>query len=708
MQNTHLSVASSLRPEPTLASAPRARRLHVASQAPLFDENLALRALTLAHQARALHNTLDRLFRAGRIPFYLGYAGHEIAQIAAGLALRPGSDWFFPYYRDGAFALTVGHTVEDLLTTVSGAREDPSSGGRQGPNHWGNPELNIVAQSSCAGSQFTESVGVAEALVRDGTDALVYVSSGEGTASQGELYEALSWAALRKLPIIFYIQDNGFAISTPTAQQTPGGSIARVFSGMPGLSVETVDGTDFLETYEAMSRAAERARLGEGPTLLRASVPRLCSHSTADDHRKYRSTGEIQEEQLKDPLPRLEALLRDAKLLDDATLRQLQTQSEERMQRAFERMQAAGRPDASTVADHVHGIAHAQAPEVEPVPASTGPSIRMIDAIHNAIEEEMERNPRVMTFGEDVGNSHGGVFGASRGLIDRFGKERVFNTPLAEASIVGAGMGLAIAGYRPVVEIQFADYIFPAMAQIRNEVSMLRYRSRGVWSCPMIIRAPCGGYVGGGHYHSQSIEAFFAHMPGLRVVYPSNAQDAKGLLKAALRGDDPVLFLEHKDLYRNRKAARPEPDADFVLPLGKAAVCREGSDVTIITYGALVHRSLEAAEKLAAQGIQVEVVDLRTLNPLDEETILRSVRRTRRALVAYEANRTGGFGAEIASRISELCFAELLAPVRRVAALDTPVPFAPELEEAMLPQVETLVTALTSMLGEAAAPRLSA
>ncbi|HEX8704298.1 MAG TPA: dehydrogenase E1 component subunit alpha/beta [Myxococcaceae bacterium] len=664
---------------------------------PLSGEFLQ-RALRLCQQGRALHEGLDRQFRSGEIPFYLGFAGHEVAQVAAGLALRPGSDWFFPYYRDSAFVLAVGHTVEEQLMSVKGLSEDVSSGGRQGPNHWGSRELNIPTQSSCAGSQFLEAVGVAEVLVREGSDAVVFVSSGEGTTSQGEFYEALNWAALRRLPVLFFIEDNGFAISTPVSQQTPGGSIARNFSAMAQLTTRTVDGGDFIEVYSACLDAATRARMGQGPTLIQAKVLRLCSHSSADDERKYRSNADIAADRQQDPLPEFERRLVEAGILTQAQVNSQRQEAVARVAQAVERVSESAPHSPQTVAWHVYGAAHEAPPRDGAAPSAEGTPVRLVDAIRNALEEEMAANPRVVVLGEDVGNSHGGVFGITRGLIDRFGGGRVFNTPLAEASIVGVGMGMAMAGWRPVVEIQFADYIFPAMAQLRSEVAMLRYRSRGMWNCPLIIRAPCGGYVGGGHYHSQSIEGFFTHMPGLRVVYPSNAADAKGLLKAALRGDDPVLFLEHKDLYRGRAAARPEPEADYVLPLGVAAVVREGTSATVVTYGAMVHKALAAAEALAAEGVQVEVVDLRTLNPLDEDTLVRSVRKTGRAVVAYEANRTGGFGAELASRVSECCFPALRAPVRRVAALDTPVPFAPALEEAMLPQAEDIKQALREVL----------
>jgi len=656
------------------------------------------RAVRLVLQARALHHGQERLFKAGRIPFYLGFAGHEVAQVAAALALRPGSDAFYPYYRDTAFVLALGHTLEDLVMTVLGSADDPSSGGRQGPNHWGSRELNIVAQSSCAGTQFLQAVGAAEVFQRERSDALVYVSSGEGTASQGEFYEALNWAALRRLPVVFFVEDNGFAISTPVAQQTAGGSVARAFSGLAGLTTVAVDGTDFLATFEAMTSAALNARLGRGPSLIHARVPRLSSHSSSDDQRHYRSSMELAKEAERDPVVRLERELVGTGVLSQETWQAWVREASERLDQAVAHAVAAPAPDAESVGDHVYGTAHARpwrARRVSSVPP--GEALRMVDALSQALHEEMARDRRVVLFGEDVASPQGGVFGVTRGLVERFGQDRIWNTPLAEAAIVGVGMGMATVGFRPIVEIQFADYIFPAMHQLRNEVAMLRYRSQGVFNCPLVIRAPCGGYVGGGHYHSQSIEGFFTHMPGLRVVYPSNAADARGLLKSSLRGDDPVLFLEHKALYRDRGAARPLAGEE-TLPFGVAALCREGKDVSVVTYGALVYKALEAARRLEAEGVGVEVIDLRTLNPLDEETIFASLRKTRRVVVASEAPRTCGFAAELVARIAEVAFDDLVAPVRRVAALDTPVPFAPSLESRVLPGVEQLVEAVRAVV----------
>jgi 2-oxoisovalerate dehydrogenase E1 component len=667
-----------------------------------FSRDVLLRALTLVHDARALHNGAERLFRAGGIPFFLGLAGHEVAQVAAALALRPGADWFFPYYRDSAFVLALGHTVEDHLLSLLAGSDDPGSGGRQGPNHWGLPELNVVAQSSCAGTQFLHAAGAAEVLARTAPGAIAYVSSGEGTTSQGEFHEAVNWAALRRLPVVFFIQDNGFAISTPTSEQTAGGSIGANLSGVAGLEVHQVDGTDFFATAEAMRTAAARARAGRGPSLVHVRVPRLGSHSSADDQARYRAPAEVAAEARRDPIPRFEAALVQAGVVTAEEVERSRADAEARFRQALARARSGEPHDPATVSAHVYGLSHAAGGGGIPEPAEgSGAPVRMLDAIQATLDEEMARDPRVVVFGEDVASAQGGVFGATRGLREKHGSGRVFNTPLAEAAIVGVGVGMAMAGWRPVVEMQFADYIFPAMMQIRSEMAMLRYRSRGRWSCPLVIRAASGGYIGGGHYHSQSIEGFFTHIAGLRVVCPSNAADARGMLKAALRGDDPVLFLEPKALYRAAGAARPDAEGDGVVPLGRAAVRRSGEDATVITWGTLVHRAMDAAETLAAEGIHVEVLDLRSLNPLDEEAIFASVRRTGRALVAYESQLTGGFGAEVAARIADRCFHDLRAPVRRVAALDSPVPCAPELEAVMLPQTADLVAALRALAAEA-------
>lgn len=657
------------------------------------------RALAFVQEGRAVDQGVDRLFRTGRVPFFLGSAGHEVAQVAAALALRPGADWFFPYYRDSAFVLALGHSMDDHLLSLMAGRDDPSSGGRQGPNHWGLRDLNVVAQSSCAGTQFLQAAGVAEAITRDASGAVVYVSSGEGTTSQGEFYEAVSWAALHRLPVIFFVQDNGYAISTPVAEQTPGGSISHNLASMSGIAVQEVDGTDFFATFAAMRVAASRARIGEGPSLLHARVLRLGSHSSADAQGRYRSEDEMRAEQDRDPVPRFERTLVRIGVLDAVEVTEGQARAAARFEHALASTRTSEPHDGGTVEWHVHGASHvAGGGDLHEPAAGIGEPARMLDAIRDAIAAEMAREPRIVLFGEDVANAHGGVFGATRGLVSEFGPTRVFNSPLAEAAIVGVGIGMAIAGWRPIVEIQFGDYIFPAMMQIRSELAMLRYRSRGTWTCPLVIRAAVGGYIGGGHYHSQSIESFFTHLPGLRVVQPSNAHDAVGLLRAALRGDDPVLFLEHKALYRSAAAARPAVPSDAIVPLGRAVVCREGTDVTIVTYGALVRKALDAADTLASGGVQCEVIDLRTLAPLDEEAILRSVRKTGRLIVAHEAPLTGGFGAEIAARASGACWRELRAPVQRVGARDTPVPCAPDLEHVVLPQVADLLRAIRDVV----------
>ncbi|MEK6649583.1 MAG: dehydrogenase E1 component subunit alpha/beta, partial [Bacteroidota bacterium] len=572
--------------------------------------------------------------------------------------------------------------------------EDPSSGARQMPSHWGKKSIRMVTQSSPTGTQYLQAVGMALAAKKEGSDEVVYVSSGEGATSEGEFFEAVNWAAREALPVIFFIQDNKFAISVPVVQQTAGGSVFEVTKGFSGLQREQVDGTDFFATYEAMQRAVARARRGEGPTLLVAHTVRLLPHSSSDDHAKYRTKEDIDRDKKLDPIPKLTAWLIEQGLLTDPSANEIVEEVKQAVDKAAEWAESRPVPDASSVMDQLYGDAHAAPPGEFVEPQHDGAKVVLVDAINHALAEEMERDAKVVVFGEDVAAGKGGVFTATKGLTAKFGVERCFNSPLAEASIMGVAIGMSLKGWKPVPEIQFGDYIWPAVMQIRDELAMMRYRSNGAWSSPVVIRVPVGGYIHGGHYHSQSIDGFFAHIPGIRIAYPSTAADAKGLLKAAIRGDDPVLFMEHKGLYRQGYASSPEPSADYLLPFGVAATRREGTDVTVVTWGYLVQQSLEAARSAEQKGISVEVIDLRTLNPLDEATIYASVRKTGKVIVAHEDTLTGGFGAEIVARITENCFEHLDASVRRVAAKDIPVPYSPTLEDAMLPNKNDVLAAI--------------
>jgi 2-oxoisovalerate dehydrogenase E1 component len=638
------------------------------------------------------------LLKQGKVFFHIGGSGHEAVQIAAAASLHPGSDWAFPYYRDQAFVLTYGITPKELFLAALHRAADPATGGRQMPSHYGKKELRIIAQSSPTGTQFLQAVGVALAIKKEKSDELVYVSSGEGATSEGEFFEAVNWAAREALPVVFLIQDNKLAISVPVSNQTAGGSVFEVTKGFKGLERFQCDGTDILDSYSTFQTAVHHCRSNKGPVLICANVVRLLPHSSSDDQRKYRKVEEIEKDRLKDPIPRLTSYIIENGYLSENQISTLKEEIKEEVDRAAEWAEEHSLPDPTTVSDHVYGSAHLNPPKEFTEPNHNGNKIVLVDAINHALDEEMQNNPKLVIFGEDVADGKGGVFTATKGLLTKYGNDRTFNSPLAEASIIGVAIGMSIKGWIPVPEIQFGDYIWPAFMQIRDELSMMRYRSNGAWTCPMVIRVPIGGYIHGGHYHSQCIEAFMAHIPGLRLAFPSNAADAKGLLKSALRGDDPVVFMEHKGLYRQGYATSAEPDSSYLLPFGIATIRREGTDITIVTYGATVQHSLEASRVMESQGIQIEVIDLRTLNPLDEETIYRSIRKTNKVIVVHEDTYTGGFGAEIAARIAENCFELLDAPVLRVAALDTPVPYSPPLEDAMLPNKQKILEAIRRLI----------
>jgi 2-oxoisovalerate dehydrogenase E1 component len=666
----------------------------------MYSAEQLRRAYTNAVAARLMDAKILILLKQGKIFFHIGGSGHEGIQAGMALALQPGKDWAYPYYRDMSFSLEFGFTVEEIMQDAMHRAGSISSSGFAMPFHYGHRDLRMVAQSSPTGTQYLQAVGTAMGAVREGTDEVVYVSSGEGATSEGEFHEALNWASRQKLPLIFLIQNNGYAISVPVEEQVAGGSVFKMVQGYEGLHRFRVDGSDFPEVLRVTSEAVALARSGKGPVLIEAETVRLLPHSSSDDQRKYRPADDLAEEAARDPLPLMEKYLIENGVLTAEDAAQIRKEMQQRIDKAAVDAEALPVPDPAEVERYVYAPVEPGTEVKEPAVTSDGPRAVMVDAINHALAEELERNPRMLIYGEDVGGAKGGVFTATRGLAARFGDDRVFNSPLAEACIVGTAFGLSVRGtFKPVVEIQFGDYIWPAFMQIRNEVAMLRYRSYNHWSCPMVIRVAVGGYIHGGLYHSQSIEGFFAHIPGLRVVYPSNAADAKGLLKTACRSDDPVLFLEHKGLYRQSFAAGPEPPADYLLPFGIASVKHPGEDLTVVTWGMLVHRSLEAARKLEERlGASIEVIDIRTLNPLDKETILASVRKTGKVIVAHEDTLTGGFGAEIAAIIATEAFDRLDAPVVRVAAKDAPIPYAPSLENAMLPQESDLIKAMERLL----------
>jgi 2-oxoisovalerate dehydrogenase E1 component len=685
-----------------------------------LDRSAILDVFRCMVRSRKLDDKEIQLRNQNRIFFQISGAGHEAVLVAAGLTLRPGYDWFHPYYRDRALCLQLGVTPLEMLLASVGSREDPSNGGRQMPSHWGHRALNIVPGSSATATQVLHAVGAAEASLiartipslpdRDSRfhgDEIVYVSLGEGATSEGEFWEALNTACTKRLPLLLLVEDNGYAISVPVEIQTPGGNISQLVRAFPGLRVDSVDGTDFFASLRTMREATAYIRAGKGPALVHAHVVRPYSHSLSDDERLYKTPAEREEEARRDPITRLGEFLQASGMATKADLASIATEIEREIDEAAISALKAPKPPQDSAGRWVYS------PDVDPTSAAfettpdpDGAPDTMVGAINRTLKDEMARDPRIVLFGQDVADASradalevvsgkGGVFKVTHGLQRLYGSSRVFNAPIAEANIVGRGVGLATRGLKPVVEIQFFDYIWPAMMQLRNEMAMLRYRSGNHWSCPMVIRVPIGGYLrGGGPYHSQSGESIFAHCPGIRVAFPSTAADAAGLLRTAIRCDDPVLFLEHKHLYRQTYNRGAYPGRDFMVPFGKATLRREGAGLVIVTWGALVQRVLVAAQQAESQGVDVAVLDLRTISPYDWEAVATQVKRTHRVIVAHEDQLTCGFGAEISARIGQELFAYLDAPVRRVGALDTPVAYCPDLEEVILPQTPDILSAI--------------
>jgi 2-oxoisovalerate dehydrogenase E1 component len=691
----------------------------------------------LMYLSRRLDDREILLKNQQKIFFQISGAGHEALLVAAGKALKPGYDWFYPYYRDRALCLTLGVTPEEMLLQAVGAAADPSSGGRQMPSHWGNQRLNIVTQSSSVATQMLQAVGCAEAgrylanhpnaVERQADDyrafhnttsqgdEVIYASIGEGSTSQGEFWESLSTASLLKLPILFVVEDNEYAISTPVEVNTPGGNISRLVANFPNFFFAEVDGTDPVESYAAMTKAVAYCRARKGPAFVHGHVTRPYSHSLSDNDKLYRTAAELEAENLRDPLPKLQMRLLREGAIDAEGITRLEKAVDDEIQAATDRALRAPFAGADSIYKYVYS------PDIDPtaesfasetMPEPSGPDRTMADLINVCLKDEMKRDPRIIIFGEDVADcsreenltsgavkGKGGVFKLTAGLQCEYGSDRVFNSPLAEANIVGRAVGIATRGMKPVAEIQFFDYIWPAMHQLRNELAPLRWRSNNAFSSPAVIRVAIGGYLtGGALYHSQSGEVLFTHTPGMRVVFPSNALDANGLLRTAIRCDDPVMFLEHKRLYRETFGRAPYPGPDYMIPFGKAKTVREGKHLTLVTYGALVPRALQAALRASRElSVETEVIDLRTLSPYDWEAIAESVRRTSRVIVAHEDVLSWGYGAEIAARIADELFDDLDAPVKRVAATDTFVAYQPQLENVILPQPEDLFRAIEGL-----------
>jgi 2-oxoisovalerate dehydrogenase E1 component len=684
------------------------------------------------YMSRRLDDKEIQLKRQNKIYFQISSAGHEAVTAAMGLLLRPGVDWLYPYYRDRAFCLLMGVTPLEMLLQAVGAKDDPSSGGRQMPSHWGHSKFNIVSKSSCTGTQYVQAVGAAEAtqyfeahpkavaqakkaplgdLARHDAEEIVYVSGGDGSVSEGEFWESLNVACAKKLPILYLVEDNGYAISVPIEVQTAGGSISKLVTGFPGLHISEVDGTDPIESYRVCKEAVDFVRERKGPALVHARVTRPYSHSLSDDEKLYKVPEEREEEAHRDPVSKFALFLIREGILDQKQIEALESQVDHEVRHAADEALAADAPAEESIYMNVYS------PDVDPTSSAfeTQPNLHgaqktMVEMVSATLNDEMSRDERITVFGEDVADcsreenlkevkGKGGVFKATAGLQRKYGSTRVFNTPITEAAIVGRAIGMATRGLKPVAEIQFFDYIWPAMMQIRDELCVMRWRSNGNFKAPVVMRVAIGGYLtGGAVYHSQSGESIFTHCPGLRVVMPSTALDVAGLLRTAIRCDDPVMFLEHKHLYRQPYNRSEYPGSDFTIPFGKARMVKEGTDVSIITYGAFVHRAEVAAAQLEREGISAEIVDLRSLSPYDWEAIAATVRKTHRVIVAYEDMLSWGYGAEIAARIAEELFDELDAPVKRIAATDTFCAYQPKLEDVILPQSDAVVRAVKGLV----------
>ncbi|WP_022835650.1 alpha-ketoacid dehydrogenase subunit alpha/beta [Salisaeta longa] len=669
-----------------------------------FDADTLRGRLRLMMLSRRLDEKMMTLLKQGQGHFHIGCAGHEAAQAALGLHTRagegPGHDWFCMYYRDLCLSLSLGQTAREALLAHLAKADDPNSGGRQMPEHFGLKRANIMTTSSSVGAQFLPALGFAFGIQRRGEDNFVYASCGDGATSQGDFHEALNWAARSSAPVLFFVQDNKYAISVPVEDQTAGGSAYKLAAGYEGLERLHVDGTDFFAMAAATKAAVDHMRAGRGPVCLVADVVRLFAHSSSDDHKKYRPSEELEADKAIDPLKRFEQRLIEADVMTADAVDALRADIRSEVDKAADWAKQQADPAPETATQHVYfegedPLTYNTADDLDP---DADPMV-MVDAVNRTMKEEMARDTSVLVYGEDVAGAKGGVFTATKDLTELYGEDRCFNAPLAEASIIGTAVGLAASGYRPVVEIQFADYIWPGMQQIRNQVAPFRYRSNGEWGCPMVIRVPCGGYIHGGLCHSQNVESIFGHMPGLKVVLPSNAADAKGLLATAIRSEDPVLFLEHKALYRAASARTPAPPEGYTLPLGKARIDRAGDDLTIVTYGAMVAKARNVAKTLDKEdGASVEIIDLRTITPMDREAVLQSVRKTNRALVLYEDHEFIGFGAEVCAQIADAAFTYLDAPVRRVAGAFTSIPFAGSLEQAVLPSDDGILEAARDVL----------
>ncbi len=729
------SKAKALTKNLTKASQPAKKsnvevKLELAKKYKLGKKEL-IEILENVYTSRKVDDAEITMKKQSKAYFQISGAGHEGILSAAARVLKPKHDWFLCYYRDRALCLGLGVTPYEMLCQANANIGDKASHGRMMPAHWGHVDLNIVNKSSCTGTQFLQACGLAEAglwykrLTKEYKikghekkyfdDEIIYVSTGDGTIAQGEFWEGLTTACVNNLPVLFMVEDNGFAISTPTNVQYPEGNISKTLANFPGLKIFTTDGNCPIESFATMSDAVAFMRKERKPALVHASVTRPYSHSLSDDHGMYRTKAELAAESAIDVFNAYPKFLVESGVLTQKECDDVLKKCAANVKEAMEKCLATPWPETSTAMDHLYStekeISSTALFERE-ANFSGKDDVPMAASINKVLRSEFNKNPLLRMWGEDVADffekerlknpdlkGKGGVFKITANVQRESRDGQVFNSPLAEANVVGRAIGAAIRGIKPVVEIQFFDYIWTAYMQLKNEMATLRYRSGGDFTCPMVVRVPIGGYLkGGAIYHSQCGETLFTHVPGIRVAFPSNSADAAGLLRTAINADDPVMFLEHKHLYYQGYNRAADPGEEYMIPFGKAKVVREGSDATIVAWGALVQKSIEAAKKMEAEGHSVEVIDLRTLAPYDFEAIKKSITKTSRLMIAHEEQKTSGFAGEISARVTEECFELLDAPILRVGAMDTHCAYNPGLEDVILPQISHVEEVLRKLL----------
>lgn len=649
---------------------------------------------------RQLEERASRYIRLGKGWSYLARcAGHEGIQTALGLAFRSKKDFLFPYYRDMCTNVAAGLTPYEIVLNGLSKRDDACSGGRHMSNHFGKPSVGIQNVSSCTGNHTLHAAGVARAIKYYGSDAVALSSQGESSASEGYTFEAINGASREQLPVVFVFQANGYGISVPTYEQTANKIVGENFKGIKNLKLIVCDGTDIFDSMRGMKEALEYVKTGQGPALVHAECVRMGAHSNSDSQDAYRTKDEIKEAETKDPLVRLRFAAVDHKFMTEADVQKLEADVLAEVNDGCDRGDAAADPDPSTA------LAFNIPPAFEPGPSNAGVDSgkpeRLREAITRTLLEEFRHNPDTFCWGQDVASKEkGGVFNVTKGMLAEFGNKRVFNAPIAEDFIVGTANGMC--RFDPKIHVvleaaQFADYVWPAMEQI-VEITHEYWRTMGQYSPNVVCRLASGGYIGGGPYHSQNDEAILTTFPGCRVMVPAFADDAAGMLRTAIRSKGVTFFLEPKYLYNRPETAGPNMGSEFAIPFGKARIRKEGSDVSVITYGNTVHFALEAAKKLETEGVSVEVLDLRSLRPLDEEAILNTVKKTSKVLIVHEDRLFGGLGAEVAAIISEKAFRYLDAPVRRLASKDTAgVPFSKILEAGVLVQPEQVYAAIKDL-----------